>query len=207
VRSHASGETRGGENLDDVPEAREVLEARLDPQIEPSLAIRSVYGANLTRLTFWADAWLRDHLEQIFQVQGRNERRGIAWETFIRLCRTDSKTLALLQQEYSAAVAAMSQEGFAGHRLDARVALGQHLVVNYSQGILDFGKPGDLLETFFTRAPESVRTEVMAFVGRSLAQSNGPIPPEILERLLTLWNWLVQHEDPSGGPGFQDRVA
>jgi hypothetical protein len=52
-----------------------------------------------------------------------------------------------------------------------------------------------------------VRAEVLAFVGRSLAQSNEPIPPEIFARLLKLWNWQVQRATTAGGAGFQDKVA
>jgi hypothetical protein len=208
IRSHSLEDARGGQNLDDVPEARDALESLLDPRIESALTIRSVFGANMARLAFWAETWLRDHLERILPVQGQNDQSEIAWKTFIRLSHTNFKTFALFRQQYSSAIARISQNVLGEHRhRDSRVSLGQILVVSYCQGILDFEQPDALLEAFFARAPESVRTEVMAFVRRSLAQSDGPIPGEILARLLTLWNWLVQHENPTGGPGFQDRVA
>jgi hypothetical protein len=160
----------------------------------------------MTRLAFWAETWLREHLEQILPVQGQDDQSEIAWKTFIRLSHTNSKTFALFRQHYSAAIARMSQDVMGEHRhRDSRVSLGQILVVSYCRGILE--QPDNMLEAFFTRAPESVRAEVMAFVGRSLAQSDGPIPPEILARLLLLWNWLVQHESPSGGPGSEYKAA
>jgi hypothetical protein len=208
IRSHSPTEFHGGRNLDDVPEARGVLETLLDRQLEPSLTIRSVFGLNLTRLEYWAETWLRAHLEQVFPVPGQDEQQRIAWETFIRFSLADSKTLALLHQQYSAAIAAMSPPGLERRRQHGTlVCLGQNLVMNYCRGILDFEQPGDLLKAFFARSPEPVRTEVMAFVGRSLAQSNGPIPTEILARLLRLWNWLVQRETPAGGPGFHGKAA
>jgi len=208
IRSHAPRSDQGARNLDDVPEARAALEALLDPQLETSLTIRSVFGANLTRLTYWAEAWLSDHLEQIFPEQGLNEQCEIAWQTFIRFSRVDAKTLALLRQQYSAAIATMSQDAVAGPRhLDSRVNLGQNLVMSYCRGVFDFQHPGNLLAAFFTRAPEAARGKVMAFVGRALAQPNGPLPIEMFARLLKLWNWLVQSETPSGGPGFQDKAA
>jgi hypothetical protein len=208
IRSHSPTEFHGGRNLDDVPEAREALEALLDWQLEPSLMIRSVFGLNLTRLEYWAETWLRAHLEQVFPVRGQDGQQRIAWETFIRFSLADSKTLALLHQQYSAAIAGMAPHGLARHRQhDARVCLGQNLVMNYCRGILDFEQPGDLLKAFFARSPEPVRAEVMAYVGGSLAQSHGPIPREILARLLRLWNWLVQRDTPAGGPGFQGKAA
>lgn len=208
IRSHSPEGARAGQSLDDVPEARDALEALLDPLIESALTIRSVFGANMTRLAYWAETWLRDHLERILPVQGQNDQSEIAWKTFIRLSHTNLKTFVLFRQQYSAAIARMPQNVLREHRhRDSRVSLGQILVVSYYQGILDFEQPDNMLEAFFTRAPESVRADVMAFVGRSLAQSKELISPEVFARLLTLWNWLVQHEDPSGGPGFQDRVA
>lgn len=208
IRSHSPNVARGGQNLDDVPEAREALEACLNLQLALPLTIRSAFGANLTRLAYWAEAWLRDHLEQICPVPSEKEQPNIAWETFIRFCSVDSKTLALLREHYSAAILRTSQPGLAGHRRqDARVNLGKNLVMSYGHGMLDFEQPGDLLAAFFAHAPGSVRAEVMTFVGSSLAQSAGSIPPGIFARLLKLWNWLVQRENPAGGPGFQDRVA
>jgi hypothetical protein len=208
IRSHSSDEVQGGQDLDDVPEARDALESLLDPRIESALTIRSIFGANMPRLAFWAETWLREHLERIFPVQGQNDQAEIAWKTFIRLSHTNFTTFALFRQQYSAAIARMPQDVLGKHcHRDSRVSLGQILVVSYCRGIIDFEQPDHMLETFFARAPGSVRAEVMVFVRRSLAQSDGPIPPEILARLLTLWNWLVQHESPSGGPGFECKAA
>ena len=191
-----------------MPEARAALETHLDPRLEPSLTIRSVFGANLLRLAHWAEAWLRCHLEQILPAHGHDELRQIAWETYVRFSCANSKVLALFHQEYSAAITRMSQDGLTEHRYkDARVSLGQHLVVNCCRRSLDFEQPGDLLAAFFARAPESVRAAVLAFVARSLAQPAEPISPDFVERLLKLWNWQAQRETTAGGAGSQDEAA
>jgi hypothetical protein len=208
VRSRPPNAAQGGQNLDDVPEARAALEARLDPQQEPTRTVRSVIGANLARLAFWAETWLGDHLRQVFPAQGQIELRETAWDTFIRCSRANGKTFALLRRQYFAAIARMSPDRLGEHRHhDGQVRLGQNLVENYGCGHLDFEQPGNLLAAFFARAPEQVRAEVVAFVGRSLTQSDQRIPPEILVRLLKLWNWQAQFETAPGGPGYQDRVA
>jgi hypothetical protein len=163
---------------------------------------------NLTPLASWAEAWLRDHLERILPVQGQGEQRKTAWETFIRYSVSDSRSFALLHEQYSIAIDGMPRDMVAEpFPHDPRVSLGQHLVMCCRRGLFDFDQPGNLLAAFFARAPEAVRAEVMAYVGRSLAQSNEPISPEQSARLLKLWNWLVRHESPSGGPGFQHKVA
>jgi hypothetical protein len=208
IRFNSPAVATGGESLDDVPEARATLDAHLDPRLEPSLTIRSVFGANLARLAQWAEPWLRDHLDQIFPAQGQDELGQIAWDTYIRFSRVNSKAFALLRGQYSAAITRLSQDGLRERRYkDARVSLGQHLVLNYCRRSLDFEQPGDLLAAFFARAPESVRAAVLAFVARSLAQPAEPISPDFLERLLKLWNWQAQRETTAGGAGSQDEAA
>jgi len=208
IRSHSSENAPTGQNLDDVREAREVLQACLDLQLESSPEIRSVFCANLARLASLEEEWLRDHVEQIFRPHGQNEQPYSTWEMFIRFCHADSRIFALLRQQYSSAILRMPQNETEGSsQPDSRVSLGKHLVVSYCRGALDFEQPGDLLAAFIRRAPEPVRADVMGFVGRSLAQSNGPLPTKMFARLLKLWNWLVQRETPAGGPGFQDRAA
>jgi hypothetical protein len=208
IRSHSPEAAQSDGNLDDVPEARAAFEARLDAQLEPSLTIRSVFGANIPRLAHWAEVWLGEHLEEIFPAHGQSELRDIAWGTYLRFSHVNSRAFALLRQQYTAAIAKIPQDGLVEPRdRDARVSLGQHLVLYYCRGGLDFEQPGDLLATFFARAPEPVRAEVLAFVGRSLTQSHEPIPPEVFARLLKLWNWQVQRETTPGGAGLQHEVA
>jgi hypothetical protein len=102
----------------------------------------------------------------------------------------------------------MSRTVAAGHLPhDPRVRLGQHLVLSYCRGLLNFEQPGNLLTAFFARVSKTVRTEVVAYIGESLAQSNQTVSPEQSARLLRLWNWLAQHECPSGGPGLQPKAA
>jgi hypothetical protein len=208
IRSFSPKESQGAQDLNDVREVRETLEAILDPRLESSLTIRSVLGANLSRLAYWADAWLRNHLEQILPVQSRDEQWKTAWEAFIRFSSYESKSFALLHQQYSVAVNRMSRTVAAGHLPhDPRVRLGQHLVLSYCRGLLNFEQPGNLLTAFFARVSKTVRTEVVAYIGESLAQSNQTVSPEQSARLLRLWNWLAQHECPSGGPGLQPKAA
>ena len=170
--------------------------------------MRSIFGANITRLAFWAELWLREHLGRIFHVQGQDNLREIAWDTFIRFSHPNAKTLSLLQAEYATAFARMPQDtGDVRRHEDARVCLGQHLIMNYWWGSLDFEKPDDLLAAFFVRAPETVRAQVMAFIGRSIAQSTESIPPDILGRLVKFWNWRIALAIAVKGVGFQNELA
>lgn len=208
VRSHLPEAQHGAQTLDDLPEARTTLESLLDPQVEPTLTVRSIFGANITPLSFWAEAWLRERLGKIFPTGGHDELWKIAWETFIGFSRAHVATLSLLRAQYATAIARMSQDPKDERRHeDARVSLGQHLMVNYWWGHLDFEQPDDLLAAFFARAPETVRAKVMAFVGRSFAQSAELVPPDIHARLVKFWNWRVTLAAAAKSGGFQDELA
>ena len=50
-----------------MPEVREVLDAHLDLQIEPTLSIRSVYGRHLTSLASLDWDWFRANVDRILQ--------------------------------------------------------------------------------------------------------------------------------------------
>ncbi len=208
VRSSLPEDQRGAQTLDDLPEVRATLEWLLDPQVEPTMTVRSVFGVNITPLSFWAEKWLRENLGRIFPTKEHDDLWKIAWETFIGFSRAHHATLTLLHDQYATAIARMSQDPKDERRHeDARVSLGQHLIINYWWGHLDFEKPDDLLATFFARAPETVRAKVMSFVGRSVAQSGEPIPPDIHARLVKFWNWRVAQAMAAKSVGFQDELA
>jgi hypothetical protein len=208
IRSHSSEAISGSENLDDVPEVRAALEAFLDPQLEHSMAVRSVFGANLPRLAHWAEAWLRSHIGEIFPAQIQNVAEEAAWATYLRVSGVDFTAVGILRQQYATAVARMSKDRASEARCeDSTIGLGQHLVVDYCRGGLDLEQPGSLLAAFLARASESVRAAVLAFVARALAEPAEPISPDIVERLLKLWNWQAQRETTAGGDGSQDEAA
>ena len=208
IRSHSREAISGGKDFDDVPEVRAALEAFLDPQLEHSMAVRSVFGANLPRLAHWAEAWLRSHIKEIFPAQIQDASKQAAWDAYLRVSGVDSIALGLLRQQYATAIARMPQDRALEARCeDSTIGLGQHLVVDYCRGSLDLEQPGCLLAAFLARASEPVRAAVLAFVARSLAELAEPISPDIVERLLKLWNWQAQRETTAGGDGSQDEAA
>ena len=115
---------------------------------------------------------------------------------------------ALLREHYRAAVESMTQtEKVESRRDDVRINLGQHLVVYYWWGASDFTQPDDLLTRFFLRAPRPVRAAVLAFVGRSVAQAEGPIPRDIHARLVRFWEWRIAAAAGSDGQLYRTELA
>lgn len=204
----SGGEATPGQEFDDLPEVGTEFARLLDPQQEPAEAIRSIFGVNVGRLAFWAESWFMRNLPQIFPSDSHRELYQAAWEGYIHFSRANSKMLALLREQYRTAVESMSQMDNVGSRHnDVRIKLGEHLVVNYWWGKLDFTQPDDLLARFFQRAPRPVRAAVLAFVGRSVAQAEGAIPPEIHDRLVRFWKWRVAVAIGPDGKGHRAELA
>ena len=179
-------------------ETKHLLERHLDPAVEPTLTIRSVYGANINRLAAWAPPWLGQHRGKIFPGAAHRKFDAVAWTTFITLARPYLDVLVLMPEEFRRAIHEMEAPKSANPRSDPRVRLGTHLLTHYWAGHLGFTSPDDLLAEFFVRAPDEVRAGVISFIGRSLKSTAEPIAPVVLRRLRALWEWRITTARGSG---------
>ena len=170
-----------------IPEARTVLEEHLDPDSEPSLAVRAVYGKWLPWLLLLDERWVTDNISRILPpAREFAVLRDAAWNTYVGWCPPFNQSYDALQHEYEAAVERVPSEGtvdFTGNeRADAK--LGEHLVTFHGRGCL---QPA-LLEQWFERADDELAARVMDFLGRSLNNTEGDIEPRVLQRIRQLWD-------------------
>ena len=97
-------------NLDFVPELRSLLETHLEPSVDPSLAVRSMYGRWLPWIHLLDPGWTAAHLGQIFPAEGGLEAlRQAAWSAYIFYCPLYNDVLPVLRHEYSHAVSELGQ--------------------------------------------------------------------------------------------------
>lgn len=175
------------EGFDLIPGVRAVLEERLDPDREPSLAVRAVYGKWLPWLILLDERWATNNIARILppapELAGL---RDAAWNTYVGWCPPFNPVYDVLQQEYEAAVERVPSSGtvdLAGNeRADAK--LGEHLVAFYWRGCLQ----PSLLERWFERADDELAGRVMGFLGRALNNTEGDIDQEVLDRIRQLWD-------------------
>jgi hypothetical protein len=88
VRRHIEKTPEGKERIahgfKEMAEVREVLEAHLDPTLDPSLAIRSVYGQWFPWLVLLDPQWASAHVPNIFpQNKPLRDLRDAAWDTSV----------------------------------------------------------------------------------------------------------------------------
>ncbi len=182
----------------EMPEVKETLDRHLNPEIDPSPAIRSVYGHWFPWLHLLDKDWALKNIPIIFpENKGLKRLRSAAWETYIVSCAPYDNVFDALQEEYERAVDDLSPiSEYSSHLGDPQEHLAEHLMSFYWRGKITLDDPSGLLARFYINAPEKVIAHAMNFVGRSLYHEK-LIPQNIIERLKALWEHRLCAEIPN----------
>jgi hypothetical protein len=100
-----TGAATEASNFDSMPEVRDVLARHLDPELDPALAARAVYGQWLLWLVLLDMEWTTRHLSVIFP--GEDAFRAYwdaAWETYLFYSRLFDNVFDLLREQYARAL-------------------------------------------------------------------------------------------------------
>lgn len=183
--------------FDAMPEVRGALEAHLDPVIDPSLAVRAVYGRWLPWLLLLDESWVVAQLDVLLPSDPELVAlREAVWSTFISWCPPYASVFVALRPEYEAAVRRTPSRVAAGssRRRSVDAKLGEHLVTLFWRGAVD----ERLLDEFFERAGDELAGEVMEFVGRALHNTEGEVSEGVRTRIQELWDrrLVVAEADP-----------
>lgn len=175
--------------FDEMPEVREVLDEHLDTSKDPSLAIRAVYGQWLPWLVLLDPVWTKEHVANIFPgTESERSYRDSAWETYIIFCAPYDNVFEIMGDQYASALDRLGKTKEKKTWVaDPGEQLAEHLMFFYWRGKLAIDDPRGLLNRFWSQAPESIRAHVLDFIGRKFENIQGPVPPEVLERLKFLW--------------------
>lgn len=194
VRRHLIQEPDGVERVargfGEMPEVRRILNRHLNPKIDPSLAVRSVYGRWLPWLVTLDRNWVRQNLSKIFPTgEALRDLRDAAWDTFITFNGAHNNIFEVLREEYERAVERIGGEteskGHHTHTPNQRLA--QQLMLFYGRGVIELDEPEGLLARFYARAPDALCAHALWHVGNTFRESKEPIPPEVIRRYQELW--------------------
>ena len=206
VRRHIEEEpdakARLASGFDEMPEVRAVLDEHLVIDLEPSLAIRTVYGQWFPWLALLDADWAEVHAPLIFPVDhSLASYREAAWSAYVRFSDPYDNVSTLLADEYRAAAERSSgwnpKHGTHG---DPDGRLGEHLMTYYARGKLPLGDADNALGVFFSRAPVDLRRHALASIGIEVGEAAGPLPIEIKERLMKLWTWRIEEARRASDP-------
>lgn len=179
-------------NFDSLPELRSLLATHLNPSVDPSLAVRSVYGRCLPGIHLLDPGWTAAHLGQILPIEGALEHyRQAAWSAYILYCRPYDEVFPVLRDEYSYAINKLGEPLDQTPRSPSE-RLAEHLMVLYLRGQIDLND--DLLAGFFLQATEATRQHAMRFVGRVL-RGNDDLEVALKARATALWESRTADRD------------
>jgi hypothetical protein len=173
------------------PEVATVLERRLDPSRDPSLAVRAAIGRWLGTLARTDPDWVRGHLPILLSANTvERTRRDALWDAYVQWSEPHPDVLPVLEPYYRLAAERTGADRGAQNiqeKPDDRLA--EHVMALYWWGALLLDS-NSLVAHFFTHADAARRKHAVRHIGFSLFHTEKPVPVEPLERLRQLWEWL-----------------
>ena len=174
-------------NFDDIPEVRTVLEHHLDPAVDSSLAIRSVYGQWFPWLVLLDKVWATQHADSIFPEHVESQPLTfVAWDTYLRFCSGYDDVFEILRPRYLHAIERIEDDISANKTIgDSNERLTEHLMVFFWRDLLSYDENDGMLSRFYANATDSLKAHAIDFLGRSL-HNNPDVPVAVLGRLMAL---------------------
>lgn len=201
VRRHTLDEdvqdepTPGG--FEQIPGAREVLDAHLDTKNDPSVAVRAVYGQWFPQLYLIDRDWATDRVADIFPL-GADEAEYFmaAWSAYVFASRAYDVIFDMLEEQYAAAVERLRSDAEGIARYDRHLA--EHLMVLLWRGRVPLGENG-LLDRFFEVANAHLRGYAVSWAGSQMADFyRESIADDIILRLQHFWEYRVGTAEAAG---------
>jgi hypothetical protein len=172
--------------LEKMPEVQEVLEVHLDPQIDKSVGVRSIYGQRLGNLVVLDKTWVTNNLSKIFPPAPEHiELLKAVWESFVISWNPSALMFDLLRDQYVAAIRRIPKEKPKRNtHYDPSENLAVHLLLLYGWGIIGIKDP--LLTEFFATAREDIRGHGFHQIGFGLSKDKY-FDPDVVSRFKVLW--------------------
>jgi len=193
VRRHIDKEAdtseRPSRGIQEISEVRGVLEEHLDPDVDPSLAVRSLYGQWFPWFVLLDAKWAEGLQDKIFPPEtDQASFWDAAWKTYVTFCQAYGNVFRILREQYGRALERIGAWGpDQAMLMDPDARLAGHLMDLYAWEHLQFEDSDKLLERFYEKAPSSLRGRAFMWIGRALGEPDGPMKPVIMERLQALW--------------------
>lgn len=178
---------------------RDLFDRRLDPAVEPTRTVRSVYGQWFPALVAADHEWAAARVETIFALGGASARLGrAAWDSYLFHNRVYDAALALLRPQYVGAIERLVDNEADDD--DVRAQLLGHLIYLYVSGQAELDD--DLFGRFLADAPVEMCAQLIETIGIDLM--NIDVSGERLERLRALWESRLAAATAAGGDAFRE---
>jgi hypothetical protein len=182
------GMTSGVALFEDAPELAQLLEEHLDPDADPSVAVRAAIAHFYANLLVLDSVWTGEHTAAIFP-EDDSPLREAAWGAYVIYTQPYDNVLRALRSVYERSAELADQPGH-GFRWDAapQASLGEHLATFYWRGTISLEDP--LLRTYWRQAGAEARRHVIDFLGRS-AKDIPDLEATVETRLMAFWDFAT----------------
>lgn len=181
------GKEKLKEGFDLMPEVRMVLDFHLNPNEDPSIAVRAMYGRFFPWLLLMDKNWVLKNLDKIFPPGQFDDRLyNAAWSTLLLYGPAYDEPFLVLKERYLEAAKNLGKVDKNKKRrsTDKDERLAEHVMLFYGREKIKIDDP--LLIEFWKNATDEIRGHALDYMGRSL-KSEGDFDPTLIERLKLLW--------------------
>jgi len=188
-------------SLDDVPELKSLLKKRLDPQEEPSPAVRTAFGLHLPQLCWMDRQWVADNLALIFPETADNVFYAETWKTYLLYSRCYRDTFSPLSSLYQRAAESVDIEELEedGSSRMHIMRLSTHYVLLYAWELIELD---GLLSRFMRNANPAYQSEALRFAG-SFMEGSEDLPEVVQKRFVTFFEWWEREIAPASDKGWE----
>ncbi|MFA5687738.1 MAG: hypothetical protein WC959_01090 [Kiritimatiellales bacterium] len=188
-----------------LPELQQLLDERLNQDIEPSPAIRSCYGFFLPNIWWMDKKWVKENLTKIFpEEEIASVFFDAVWETYFRYGDPFFDLYDDLKLIYQRALSFPEIKEPEKDNGNARrgwvVRFCHHLVLFYTWGKIDVSET-DILCQFMHEADPSYQVIVLEYMGRIL-DKNKDLQAESVERFKLFHEWWEKEIAPVSPKGW-----
>ncbi|WP_409882141.1 hypothetical protein [Nostoc sp. DedQUE07] len=199
-----TNENAVSQDFNDLPEVQQILEQHLDPQQDPSSAIRAVYGNEFPHLLNLASEWALNNVDRIFpespELQWMFEA---AWEGYIDN-DVFHAVFSVLKQKYDRALErSFVINPISRQQSEAGRVLCHHLLYLFLWKEVELTESDSLLKKFFANASADLRNEFMRQISHRLLYGNLQLNEELSQRLKELMEWRIAEANNSTFPNEQ----
>lgn len=177
--------------IDSLPELAEAVARRLDPAVEPSLAVRAVLGEWFVQFVRMDETWAESLAPRIFPSDP--EAAGFfsaAWNAYVVFNHPWVSVFEILRESYEIAVERFEEVDEERYMAgNPREHLGEHLFYLRFSGSIDLAADG-IFARFWRVAPVEIRKHVIRDIGWSLEHDNQELPEDVRARMTETWEWI-----------------
>lgn len=192
---------RAAGSFNQMSEVKQILDRHLNPEIDPSLAVRSVYGLYFPSLHYLDRSWARGSADKIFPTDpSQKNLRDAAWFSYI-LNRVFGTVFEGLKTQYASAVGLIGTTSNINPRQlrEPDEHLAGHLMALYISGDIALDSSDGLLPRFLESASDELRGVAIGCIGQMFERDSEPKSEE-LKLAMDLWNHRLDIAKKSPDP-------